>query len=146
MYGHPNEYELDVFWANSVDVDSSKVVDGLIHFFKLDLVREIANEKGDTTGDDLFETQRVLKIIENKIDFYKNLPDEAKEYLELKDEIAETKRLIHESKKDIKAILKKIEKYDEELADLEGLRDRGLKFIKYRDEIISLDCVERKIF
>lgn len=146
MYGHPNEYELDVFWANSVDVDSSKVVDGLTHFFKLDLVREIANEKGDTTGDDLFETQRVLKIIENKIDFYKNLPDEAKEYLELKDEIAETKILIHESKKDIKAILKKIEKYDEELEDLEGLRDRGLKFIKYRDEIISLDCVERKIF
>ena len=146
IYSQPNEYELSLFWVKNEEVKFSENDEDLIPYFDLDLVRIIAKEKGDSIGDDLFEISRVHGIIKKKIDFYKSLPEEAINYLELKEEIVETKRLIYESKKDIKAILKKIEKYEEELADLEGLRDRGLKFIKYGDEIVSLDCVERKIF
>lgn len=137
-----NDYEMKLFWVKNEDV---KMLDeeslSVLGSINTEFSRKIAKEKGEPDLGNEFEISRTLNAIEKKVEFFKNIPEEAEEYLSLKKDIKELELHIKNSKKEIQELQEAIRDYEEEVEDLKELSNRSLKIIEINGEVVHLDNV-----
>lgn len=143
LYAPLNEFEMELFWIKAEDVpkEEARVSERTID---LDLIKKVAEKKGEEVKDSSFEAQRTASMIRARIKFLSEMSKSELRYFEIKNELTSTNKLIERERNSIIDSLGYIKEMEEEVIELkeEMQSYEGKDFTIYNGVKIPLENID----